>query len=141
VGGVRGAKSPPRSALTSAWIITPVSATSSRPVSLEDDQRAVAVGRQGDAAWATSSAMCSTVRVSAREEPVERADPADPLERPAELGLEDGDQANRPTTARVWRIWVRSRRSKAGRRIDREQDADADHGLTARVPRMRLKSQ
>ncbi len=62
-------------------------------LALEDDERAVALGGQPAAARATSAATCSTARDSAGESSQrERADPTDPLERPAQLRLEDDDQ-------------------------------------------------
>ena len=83
-----------RSADTSPWIITPVSATSSRPVS-----RSSTISAPWPSADSPAAARATSVatwldgaRFGRRQEPRERADPADPLERPPELRLEDDDE-------------------------------------------------
>ena len=83
-----------RSAETSPWSITPVSATSSSPVSRSSTISAPWPSADSPAAARATSVgdVLDGARLGRRQEPAERADPADPLERPAELGLEDDDE-------------------------------------------------
>ncbi len=66
-------------------------------VPLEDDERAVAVGREqrGGVGDLVGDVLDGAL-LGRREEPVERPDPPDPLERAAQLGLEDDDQREQP---------------------------------------------
>ena len=92
-----------RSAERSPWIITPVSAISSRPVSRSRTMSAPWPLRrqQAAAARATSSATCSAhALVGRRHEPRERAHPADPLEGAPQLRLEDDDEGEEADDAR-----------------------------------------
>ena len=67
-------------------------------LALEDDQGAVAVGRQpGRGPGDLGRDVDRRARLGRREEPGERPDPADAFERPAQLRLEDdheGEQAD-----------------------------------------------
>ena len=62
-------------------------------LALEHDQGALAVGRQlGRGARDLGRDVLDGARLGRRQEPAERADPADPLERPPQLRLEDDDE-------------------------------------------------
>ena len=93
--GVRGMKIVRRrSAERSAWIMTPVSAISSRPVSRSSTISAPWPSADSSvAAWATSSATCSTARCSAGERS-QANDPTRPIRSSAaaQLRLEDDDE-------------------------------------------------
>ena len=83
-----------RSADRSPWIITPVSAISSSPVSRS---RTISApwpsAERRAAARATSAATCSAgALLGRRHQPGERSDPADALEAAAQLRLEDDDE-------------------------------------------------
>ena len=94
-------------------------------VALEDDERAVAVGREqrrgvGDLV----GDVLDGALLSRRQEPVERADAADPLERAAQLGLEDDDEREQPDDgAGLEDLGQELEPEEAGRGVDREQDA------------------
>ena len=78
-----------------------------------------------------------------REEPVERSDPADPLERAAQLRLEDDDEREQADDgARLEDLGQQLEAEERGpRRRPRTGRVTPMTRLTARVPRMRLKSQ
>ena len=113
----------------SAWSITPVSATSSRPVSRS---RTISApwpsADRSAAARATSSATRSTVRCSVGEKSqLNEPDPADPLERAAQLRLEDDDEGEQADDREgLEDLGQEAQVERAGGRVDREQDADAD---------------
>ena len=98
-------------------------------LALEHDQRAVAVGRQqrrrpGDLV----RDVVDGPLLGRREEPVERPDPADPLERAAKLRLEDDDEGEQADDGEgLEDLGEEPQVEGAGRGVDREQDADADH--------------
>ena len=97
-------------------------------VALEHDQRAVAVGREqrGGVGDLVGDVLDGAL-LGRREEPVERPDPADPLERPAQLRLEDDDQREQPDDgARLEDLGQELEPEEAGRGVDGEQDGDAD---------------
>ena len=62
-------------------------------LALEHDEGALAIGRQfGGRPRDLGRDVDRDARLRRRQEPAERPDPPDPLERPAQLGLEDDDQ-------------------------------------------------
>ena len=133
-----------RSADTSAWIMTPVSATSSSPVSRS--RTISAPWPSADicaAAWATSSATCSTARRSAGEKS-QLNDPTRPMRSSARRssGWKTTTRANSPTTAPACRICVSSWSwKKRAAAYTANRTVTPMTKLTARVPRIRLKSQ
>ena len=59
-----------------------------------------------------------------RQQPVERPDPADPLERAAQLRLEDDDEREQADDgARLEDLGEQLEAEEPGRGVDREQDA------------------
>ena len=94
--GLRGMKIvSSRSAERSPWIMTPVSAISSRPgLALQDDQRAVALGGEGGCGPRDLRRdMLRDCRCSAGDiSHANGSDPADPFEATPELRLEDDDE-------------------------------------------------
>ena len=144
--GVRGEKIVrSRSAETSAWIMTPVSATSSRPVSRS---------RTMSAPWPSAESSAGGVGdlvgdvldgalLGRREEPVERADAPDPLERAPQLRLEDDDEREQSDDrAGLEDLGQELEPEEAGPpRTPRTGRVTPMTRLTARVPRIRLKSQ
>ena len=62
-----------------------------------------------------------------REQPCQRADPADPLETSPELGLEDDHEGEHADDgARLEDLAQERQVEQSGGRIDRDEDADAD---------------
>ena len=114
----------------SAWTITPVSATSSRPVSRS---------RTISAPWPSADSsgrgpgdlvgdVLDRPSLRRRQEPVERPHAADPLEGPPELRLEDDDEREQADDGEgLEDLGEEPQVEGPGRGIDREQDADADH--------------
>ena len=113
----------------SAWTITPVSAISSRPVSRSSTISAPWPSRDSrPAASATSAATCSISRwaAGANSRP-NGADPADALERPAELRLEHHDEREQADDgARLEELGEQPEAEELGQRVDAEQDRHAD---------------
>jgi hypothetical protein len=132
-----------RSAERSPWIITPLSAISSRPVSRSRTMRAPwPSADSSDAARATSVATWSVVRSSAERS--QRIEPTRPIRSSARRisGWNTTTSANRPTTAPVSRIWVSSRSwSRRAAKYTTNSTLTPITRRTARVPRIRLKSQ
>ena len=128
----------------SAWSITPVSAISSRPVSRSRTIRAPWPSRDRmPAALATSIATCSIARCSAgaKSQPNE-PDPADALERPAELRLEHDDEREQADDgARLEQLGEQPQAEELGQGVDAEQDRHADDERDRARPRIRLNSQ
>jgi len=101
-----------RSAETSAWSMTPFSAISAGRSSFHHDECAMALARQplGCARNLGCDVHgCSTA--PRRDQPAQRAEPANSIERPPELGLKDNHQGKRPTYALVWRMTFSNLRS------------------------------
>ena len=98
-------------------------------IPFEHDQGAIPIGREqrrrpgnlvGDA--------LDGPLLRRREEPVERPDAADPLERPAELGLEDHDEGEQADDREgLEDLGEQPEVERPGCGIDREEDADPDH--------------
>ena len=62
-----------------------------------------------------------------RHEPGQRADPADPLQGPPQLRLEHDDEREQADDgARLEDLRQEAQLERLGRRVDREEDADAD---------------
>ena len=80
------------------------------------------------AALATSAATCSIVALlRRREQPAERADPPDPLEAPAELGLEHDDEREQADDrARLEDLGEQPQLQELRERVHAQQDRDAD---------------
>ena len=92
---VRGAKIVrSRSADRSPWIITPgLGDLLEAGLALDHDERAVALRRQAAGGPRDLGRdVLGGPRLGRRQEPAERADAADALERPPQLGLEDDDE-------------------------------------------------
>ena len=98
-------------------------------LALEHDQGALAVHRQlRRGARDLIRDMDGGARLGRRQEPAEGADPADALERPPQLRLEDddqGEQADDRAGLEDLREEAEVERDREG--VDQEQDADADH--------------
>ena len=87
-----------RSAETSPWIITPVSAISSSPSRARGRSARRGPPPTGSAAARATSVgdLLGRSRIRRREQPAERPDAADPLEGPTQLRLEDDDEGEQP---------------------------------------------
>ena len=110
----------------SAWIITPVSATSSRPVSRSRTISAPwpSADRSGGGVGDLVGDVLDGALLGRREEPVERPDAADPLERPAQLRLEDDDEREQADDgAGLEDLGEQLEVEDAGRGVDGEEDA------------------
>ena len=133
-----------RSADRSPWIITPVSAISSSPVS-----RSSTISAPWPSADSSAAARATSVddvlggpRVGRREEPAERPDAADPLERAAQLGLEDDDEGEHADDrAGLQDLGQEPQVERDGEAVDSDQDADADDQPDRARPADQLNSQ
>jgi hypothetical protein len=106
-------------------------------VPLEDDQRAVTLaGEERCCPGDLVGDPVDRALLRWREEPVERADAADPLERPAELRLEDDDEGEQADDRQgLEDLGEEAEVEDAGGGVDREQDTDTDHEADrARAP-------
>ena len=123
----------------------PVSAICSRPgLPLDHDERAVALGREHARRPARPrSATSSAARLLGRHEPAERADAADPVERAAQLRLEDDDEREQADDgARLEDLGEQPQAEDAGpRSTPTNSTVTPMTRRTALVPRMRLNSQ
>ena len=111
-------------------------------LALEHDERALAVGRQlGRRAGDLGRDVDGGARLGRRQEPAERPDPPDALERAAQLGLEDDDEGEQADD--------RAGLEDLGQQPQVERDRQARRPCTrtltpmtrrtARVPRIRLE--
>ena len=132
-----------RSADRSPWIITPVSAICSRPVSRSITMSAPWCSADSSAAArGTSVATTSEARSSA--EISQPSEPTRPMRSSARRssGWNTTTSANRPTTAPVSRICVSSRRFRMrAAKYTANSTVTPITRRTALVPRMRLNSQ
>ena len=94
-----------------------------------DDQGAVAVaGQEHRGMGDLVGNLVDAALVARREQPGERADPADPLERPAELRLEDDDDREQANDGkRLEDLGEEPQVESPSRGVDDEQNAHADH--------------
>ena len=113
----------------SAWSMTPVSAISSRPVSRSSTMSAPWPSRDRiPAALATSAGDVLDAALLRRgQQPAERPDPPDPLERAPQLGLEHDDEREQPDDgARLEQLGEQPQLEELGEGVDAEQDRHAD---------------
>ena len=119
-----------RSADRSPWIITPgLGDLLEAGLAFEHDERALAVGRQpGRGAGDLGRDVDHGARLGRRQEPAERSDPPDALERASELRLEDDDEGEQPDDrATLEDPGQQPQVEGDGEGVDQDQDADADH--------------
>ena len=126
-----------RSAETSPWIMTPVSATSSSPVSRSMTMSAPwpSAERPAAARGDLGGDVTRRAPLRRREEPGERADAADALERPAQLGLEDDDEGEQADDRAGLEDAGQEDEIEGDREgVDDDEDADADHQADGPCP-------
>ncbi len=94
-----------------------------------DDEGAVDLrGKDGRRAGDLGRDMLGRALIGRREQPGERPDTADPLERPPELRLEDDDEREHADDRPGLEDLAQQRQVEQPRRgVDRDEDADADH--------------
>ena len=98
-------------------------------LALDHDQRSVVLGGQQAAGPGDLGGdVADDALVGPAQEPGERADPADPVEGPAELRLEDDDEGeDTDQRAGLEDLAQQAEVEEAGRGVDEEHDRDADH--------------
>ena len=98
-------------------------------LTLEHDQCPVALRReQGRGSRDLGGDVLGLPLGGGRQQPGQRADTADPLERPAQLRLEyDHEGKDADDRSGLENLGQQTQAQRLGCRIDEEQDADADH--------------
>ena len=113
-------------------------------LALEHDQRAVAFGGQlGGRPRDLVGDVIDGALLGRRQQPAERADPADPLEGPAELRLEDDDEREQADDGAALEDLGEQPQAEAPAPARRPTNRTLTPitRRTARVPRIRLNSQ
>ena len=97
-------------------------------LALEHDQRALAVGGEpGRRAGDLGRDVDRGARFGRRQEPAEGADPADPLERAAQLGLEDDHEREQADDGAGLQDLGQQAQVEGDRQaVDQDEDADTD---------------